>query len=273
MYTKSTLGLLKVHQGILKVHLGILKIHIPNIRFVGWLKTFIHNRSLATENLVRGYNTSSIIRHMPDEITNALQERLAKGAGWMEKASNELLRMKLVPPPAQRRGYGGVVLLKSRRNTKKKVTNREVTLYNHLLSRIRRNLMPSGSLPKHVDVMEWGVHVNGRDWKAGQFCQYTRDTRAGSKLLLMGTIVKYYTFIGSGKVPVFVFVNSHVIREQKGVMFIVEAAHHAQHVVHIDSLSFLFHMAPHYNDNKADLKCALPVAPAYPEVLAIDMQD
>ena len=103
--------------------------------------------------------------------------------------------------------------------------------------------------------------------------RHAKLAKAGSKVLLMGTILKYYSFVGSGKVPVFVFVNSHVVREQKGVMFIVEAAHHAQHVVHIDSLSFLFHMTPHYNDNQADLKCALPVAPAYPEVLAIDMQD
>ena len=89
----------------------------------------------------------------------------------------------------------------------------------------------------------------------------------------MGKIVQYYAFVGPGKVPVFVFVNSHVVREQKGVMFVVDANHHAQHVVHIDSLNYMFHLAPHYDEDNLNFRCALPVAPAYPDVLAMDEQD
>jgi hypothetical protein len=35
---------------------------------VGWLKNFIHNRNLASENLMRGYNTTTMVRHMPFNV-------------------------------------------------------------------------------------------------------------------------------------------------------------------------------------------------------------
>ena len=62
-------------------------------RFVGWLINFIHNRHLASENLVRGYSTSSILGNLPDSVTASVRARLAHTPGWTKTASQRLLRI------------------------------------------------------------------------------------------------------------------------------------------------------------------------------------
>ena len=46
-------------------------------------------------------------------------------------------------------------------------------------------------------------------------------------------------------------------------MFVVDASYQAEHVVHIDNLLFLLHLAPYFNDDP-NFKCCLPVATAHP---------
>ena len=198
----------------------------------------------------------------------SLRARLAKAAGWTEKSSDKLLKMNL---PRQEKGYGRVVVAKNRRNTKKRRARGQEGLVSYLHTRIRRGLMQRGSVPEIVDVMEWGVQINGRAWAKGSFCQYAKDTRDGSRTLLLGNVVKFYAFAGNGNVPLFVLIRHHTAREQRGVMVVVDADAHGQHVVHIDCLAFLLHLAPHYNTDVQHLKCALPVASAYPTVLVEDL--
>jgi hypothetical protein len=62
-------------------------------RFVGWLTNFIHNRHLASENLVRGYNTSCILASMPDEVTAGIRARLEDTPGYTATAAKRLFRM------------------------------------------------------------------------------------------------------------------------------------------------------------------------------------
>ena len=52
------------------------------VRFVGWLKNFIHNRSLASENLMRGYNTTCMVRHMPPQALAALRSRVVNAPSY-----------------------------------------------------------------------------------------------------------------------------------------------------------------------------------------------
>jgi hypothetical protein len=66
-------------------------IHTP--RFVGWLKDFIHNRHLASENLVRGYTTCSILRTMPSNVVATIRGRLERAPGWTVSSSRSLFRM------------------------------------------------------------------------------------------------------------------------------------------------------------------------------------
>ena len=75
-------------------------------------------------------------------------------------------------------------------------------------------------IPSTVYVMRIGVKINGRDWPGGSFCRYTRDTRANRGNTHMGKIVLYYTF--ENGLPTFVLIDSHHIKEQKGVMLVVD---------------------------------------------------
>jgi hypothetical protein len=169
-------------------------------------------------------------------------------------------------------GSGAVDVAISRRNTKKKYTSRYRQLVTRLQYYIRGRLVPWESVPRKVGVMAWGVRINGRAWPHGSCCQYTRDIHGDNRIYHMSTIVEYYAFYGEHAGPVFVKIREHDIVSRDGVMVVVDACHINEHVVHIDCLIALFHMAPHFN-NEATLQCCLPVAKAYPLVLDNDMLD
>jgi hypothetical protein len=237
---------------------------------MGYVKGFIHNRNLATENLVRGYNTSSMLRHFPNDTVERLRIRLEVAPGWTAGASDNLLRMNL---PSQGRGYGAVEITKTRRSARKHRTKNERVFHNHLVSLVHAGRIPRGSIPHKIEVIKWGVEINGSPWPSNSFIHYRRDkSPAEAGIVRMGTVVQYYSYVGAAKHdPVYVLINSHHVRNQRGVMLVVDATHYAQHVVHIDCLNYLFHLAPHYDVNITHLKCALPVSPAYPEVEVEDM--
>ena len=113
--------------------------------------------------------------------------------------------------------------------------------------------------------MHRGVSINGREWPGGSCCRYTRDLSGnrGQGAIHMGTIVEYYTFYGAHHGPVFVLLREHNVVSAHGVMSVVKAACQAEHVVHIDNLLFLLHLAPYFNEDP-DFKCCLPVATAHP---------
>ena len=91
----------------------------------------------------------------------------------------------------------------------------------------------------------------------------SRGTEARGLSIWPGTIVEYYTFYGAHHGPVFVLLREHNVVSAHGVMSVVKAACQAEHVVHIDNLLFLLHLAPYFNEDP-NFKCCLPVATARP---------
>ena len=85
----------------------------------------------------------------------------------------------------------------------------------------------------------------------------------------MGKIVLYFTF--ENELPTFVLIDSHNVTDQKGVMYVVDVERSDRHVVHIDCLTFLYHLAPFNVGENPAFKCALPVAPAYPSSLNLPL--
>ena len=158
----------------------------------------------------------------------------------------------------------------SRRNTKSKFTARNPILLGTVNEYINQRALSWRSVPQRVGVMLMGVSINGRPWPKGSCCRFTRDYVGSGATIHTGVIKEYYSFYGEHKGPVFVKVQKLNVVSSRGVMFVVDAHSISTHVVHIDNLLFLYHLAPHYNDNAA-LKCCLPVATAHP--LALDVMD
>ena len=170
-----------------------------------------------------------------------------------------------IPNMRQCTGSGAVTVQHSRRNTKKRYTSRFPALVTRLTYYIRKQWLPWSNVPSRVGVMGRGVTINGREWRRGSFCRYTRDFSGnrGQGATRMGAVVEYYTFYGDNSGQVFVLIREHNVVSTQGVMFVVDAAYQAEHVVHIDNLLFLLHLAPYFNDDP-NLKCCLPVATAHP---------
>lgn len=67
-------------------------------RFVGWLKNFIHNRYLATENMMNGYGQVTLTRAAPEELRQELLDRNARlglkgpSGSYVARASDKLAR-------------------------------------------------------------------------------------------------------------------------------------------------------------------------------------
>jgi hypothetical protein len=239
------------------------------VRFVGWLKNFIHNRSLASENLMRGYNTTCMVRHMPPQALAALRSRVVNAPSYTKAGVDRLLPMPSRRLQGGKKGSGVVTITPSRRNRKRNPTANWPKLRARLAAYMRMGWLARQPIPSTVYVMRIGVKINGRDWPGGSFCRYTRDTRANRGNTHMGKIVLYYTF--ENGLPTFVLIDSHHIKEQKGVMFVVDTIRSDQHVVHIDCLTFLYHLAPINVGDDPAVKCALPVAPAYPTSLNLPL--
>ena len=232
---------------------------------MGWLKNFIHNRNLASENLMRGYNTTTMVRHMPPEDMAALRRRLASAPSYTEAGVARMLPLPERRLQGGKKGSGVVVIKPSRRNRKKKHTADWPKLRARLLAYIRMGWLKAQPIPKTVFVMRMGVKINGRPWPGGSFCQYTKDTRDNRGQGHLGKIVLYFTF--ENELPAFVLIDAHHVTDQKGVMYVVNAERSDRHVVHIDCLTFLYHLAPFNVGENPAFKCALPVAPAYPSSL------
>jgi len=87
-------------------------------RFVGWMKSFVHNRALAVENMVRGYTRGQLMRAVGPKIRRKLLRRMHK-----LDIDTSGLRSFLDPPKQKgktRVGSGEVGYVVHSRNSKKR---------------------------------------------------------------------------------------------------------------------------------------------------------
>ena len=108
------------------------------LRFLGWLKGFIHDRNHSTENLVRGYARVTVIRRAPISTTAAVLQRYHSSSLSLPKGS-------FLRPPEERlerrsrSGRHEVQVRLSRRNHKhvSSIQHDEGRLWNLLRSEFR----------------------------------------------------------------------------------------------------------------------------------------
>ena len=112
---------------------------------MGWLKNFIHNRNLASENLMRGYNTTTMVRHMPPEDMADLRRRLASAPSYTKAGVDRMLPLPERRLQGGKKGSGVVAIKPSRRNRKNKLTHGGLAKTWRAAAGVYKNGLAAGS--------------------------------------------------------------------------------------------------------------------------------
>ena len=192
------------------------------VSFVGWLKNFIHNRSLADENMMRGYCVATISRCMPSGVTNKVNLRALgrakagrKGAGPFET----FVRME------SDKGTGTVTISENKRNKKRKAMVDYPKLRGAIALLREKGLLGTDEVPTHIQRMVNGVKVSDIKLARGVACEFSwTDGRGPGGHLRVGVLVCLCLVeLGTDteEEGLFMLVNEHeVVNRHNGVTVI-----------------------------------------------------
>ena len=138
-------------------------------RCVGRLVRFIHNRDLATENLVRAYVRHSLLHCAPAKERAALHAAVARGDLSLEKTSLLRSAKDLLEGTNGTPGDYDVVVHRSPKDLK--VTNMSSDMTTVVQETLKKLQLSVASMHATVCLAS-KVHVNGRPYSNGDFIEY-----------------------------------------------------------------------------------------------------
>ena len=118
---------------------------------MGWLKNFIHNRSLADENMMRGYCTATMTRNMPWQVTNSVAMRALRKSKGAAGPFEVFMRMQSA------KGKGEVLLSENMRNRKRKAMTNYPQLSGAMELLREKEVFAFDAMPTHVHELLMGV--------------------------------------------------------------------------------------------------------------------
>jgi hypothetical protein len=178
-------------------------------RFVGWLKHFIHNRSAANENMLRGYLSASIARTMPYEVTTRIQKRMRKKSS-SKGPSSQFIK--------SHRGFGRVEITPNKHNSKLRVTLDFDVLVEAFQAVHNMGLVPGAQLPRQMTQMLAGVTINGKKWTSGMGCEFHMPGGSAEDMPKVGKL-EFFCLLDLGthseEDGLFVVVKEHEVVKRK----------------------------------------------------------
>ena len=178
-------------------------------RFVGWLKNFIHNRSTANENMLRGYLSASIARTMPYEVTRLIQKRMRKRSSSYGPSSQFI---------KSHRGYGRMEITPNKHNSKLRVTEDYDVLVESFRTVHALGLVPGANLPRQMIQMIAGVTINGLKWTSNMGCEFRMPSGSAQDMPRVGKI-EFFCLLDLGthseEDGLFVVVKEHEVVTRK----------------------------------------------------------
>lgn len=231
-------------------------------RCVGWLIRFIHNRNLATENIVTACSRSAALGQVPAQVIASLVKRVeVSGANFPDRSLLNAAS-KVVESKGPGAGMFCIAVKRTRRNSRNTIpTARLLEEFSRStgqlgLRQTARNIISSYALTA-------GVRINNREWKTDAHAAFMGHQ--GS--VCVGTVVQF--FVINHKEPndrnpsqmVLVSLNEQELKEQKDGMFIIkETDVSANLVIYInaDQITHKLKRLPH-PDKVPGLWVGLPV--------------
>jgi hypothetical protein len=213
---------------------------------VGWLKNFIHNRSLAEENMMRGYCVATISRCMPAEVTVKVNLRALRRTSEGRKGKGpfeSFVRME------SDKGTGAVVISENPRNKKRKA----IADYPHLRGAIAllraKGLLGTDEVPTHIQRMVNGVKVNDIKLAKGVACEFswTNGRGPGGDLRVGVIVCLCLVELGSDteEEGLFMLVKEHeVVERHDGVTVINKLPLTQQVCIPVQCMTFCMKLLP-----------------------------
>ena len=163
-------------------------------RFVGWLKNFVHNRSLADENLMRGYCAATITRSMPWQVMSRVHARA------MGKSKDAAGPCEMFVRHQAEKGTGEVIIKQTKHNSRKRDMADFPKLREALLLLRRKGLLTSEDqeMPTHMQLMKSGISINGTKWTSDMAAAYSWTANNGPGGEMRIGVLKYFCLVDVG---------------------------------------------------------------------------
>ena len=266
-------------------------------RAMGWLIRHIHNRDLATENIMTAYCRLRLVLDSPAEAIEGILRKLTSHGRRMPydsmlTISRDVARIQEGLPGeysyhvhATRRNSVTKLITDVPTEHKKDGVNNMAGCVKALLASLKHPRAYRPAEDGKCEVLVGGVRINGRLFRQGDHCEYLlhvlpRGNLPGIGGLLgsstsysLGTIALFYRvpMVGGPSPATFVSVKPRLIKEKERSMYIIDsicedtslsAFKHvhtlAHHLIHVDSITAKVKLVPHYAVDKHDsLMCGI----------------
>ena len=158
-------------------------------RFVGWMKYFVKNRSLALPNMVRGYCRGLMILAVGPHIRKRLMRRMR-----LIGIDTAGLRSFLDPPRARGKTVGGtgeVGYATHTRNSAKTFMSQKLKKYTTAYLESLRPQLVQVRLKLQTTHITNRICINGRYLKAGAVAEFQDHARISGRMVMVGDVLSF----------------------------------------------------------------------------------
>lgn len=236
-------------------------------RIMGWLIRFVKNRDLAVENMMVCLAKQSALSQVPPGAAESIRDRMQQSKIVLPSTSILKQASTVLSDRGSIAGGYGVSVRHTRYNSRS--VRRPTPMLTAAVRQLCSDLQVRFSRADMNSIQEMtaGITINGRTYKADSKCEicsriprYQPERADDASMRKVSTIHKFYTLQIGEEEFVLVEVSNHKQVDQYLNIRIVKKKHKSRRHVHsVDIIKTRVKFAPHWNEDKLDLVCCVPV--------------